>query len=276
MGKNEVVKQEQKSFSAVLTDALMDVSGVLPGDFNIPRFVQNSVALLNENTQLAEFARKNGTTQIKQGLLKGAYLGLDAMNKECYLIPYGNTLSFMIDYRGNVKLAKKYSIRPILDIYAKVVRDGDDFEEVINNGIATINFKPLPFNNAGIIGAFAVCVYEDGGLMYEAMSLVDLENTRKSSKASNSPAWTRFTREMYKKTVLHRLCKNIELDFGNNEQRKYFMEDMEINTDDRENANTEEFIIEEPIPDKELEKTETVENNEIIEQADVEDWQKES
>ena len=51
---------------------------------------------------------------------------------------------------------------------------------------------------------------------------------------------------------------------------------MEISTDDKENANTEEFIIEEPIPEKEVEKIETVENSEIIEQADCEDWQKES
>ena len=36
------------------------------------------------------------------------------------------------------------------------------------------------------------------------------------------------------------------------------------------------FIIEEPVPDKELEKTQTVEYNEIIEQPDCEDWQKES
>ena len=215
--------------------------------------------------------KKNGTGQIKQGLLKGAYLGLDAMNKECYLIPYGNILSFMIDYRGNVKLAKKYSIRPILDIYAKIVRLGDDFEEVINNGVASINFKPLPFNNTGIIGAFAVCVYEDGGLMYETMSLTDLENTRKSSKASNSPAWTRFTGEMYKKTVLHRLCKNIELEFGNNEQRKYFMEDMEIDTVSIENANSEEFVVDEPVSEKEKEVIETV-DSEVVDEG----WQKES
>ena len=76
---------------------------------------------------------------------------------------------------------------------------------------------------------------------------------------------------------LTRLNENIDYYLKeNNEQRKYFMEDMEISTDGVENANSEEFIIEEPIPEKELEKTETVENNEIIEQADVEDWQKES
>ena len=95
MGK-ELVEQKNKPFSTELTDTLMEMANVLPIDFNVPRFLQNSVALLNDNTQLAEFAKKNGVKQIKLGLLKGAVLGLDAMNKECYLIPYGNTLNFMM------------------------------------------------------------------------------------------------------------------------------------------------------------------------------------
>ena len=155
----------------------------------------------------------------------------------------------MIDYRGNVKLAKKYSIRPIKDIYAKLVRKGDEFEEVIVNGEPSLNFKPLPFNNNEIIGAFAVCLYKDGGMVYDTMSLEDLENTRKSSKASNSPAWKNFTGEMYKKTVLHRLCKHIELEFDNANQRELFAEDVAIETDTQkiveqeieENANQVDF-----------------------------------
>ena len=71
------------------------------------------------------------------------------------------------------------------------------------------------------------------------MSLADLENTRKSSKASNSPAWKNFTGEMYKKTVLHRLCKHIELDFENPTQQSNFMAGMEIETDVSEIAHRE-------------------------------------
>lgn len=245
---NELAKKD--TFSTQLTTSLVEVKEALPQDFNISRFVQNAVALLNENTQLMDFAKKHGTGQIKQGLMKGAYLGLDAMNKECYLIPYGSQLNFMIDYRGNVKLAKKYSIRPIKDIYAKLVREGDDFEETIINGEPSVNFKPKAFNDGKIVGAFAVCLFADGGMVYDTMSLADLENTRKSSKASNSPAWKNFTGEMYKKTVLHRLCKHIELEFDNPRQNELFVEDVAIETDTQaivemeieENANAEEFI----------------------------------
>lgn len=236
---------EKQSFSVALTNKLDSVSEALPKDFNKARFVQNALALVNDNPAIAKY----GQTKIMAGLLKGAYLGLDFYSKECYLVPYGNDLNYQTDYRGAKKLAKKYSIRPIKDIYAKLVREGDEFEEVIVNGEQGINFKPKAFNDGKIIGAFAVCLYADGGMQYDTMSLADLENTRKSSKASNSPAWKNFTGEMYKKTVLHRLCKHIELDFENPTQQNAFMAGMEIETDTEkiveaeiiENANTVDF-----------------------------------
>ena len=238
-------KENNSNFSIVLTDKLDSVSDALPKDFNKARFVQNALALVNENPNIAKY----GQQKIMAGLLKGAYLGLDFYSKECYLVPYGNDLNYQTDYRGAKKLAKKYSIRPIKDIYAKLVHEGDLFEEKIIGGEQSFDFKPKPFNDGKIIGAFAVVLYTDGGMAYDTMSLADLENTRKASKASNSPAWKNFTGEMYKKTVLHRLCKHIELDFENPTQQNMFLSGMEIETDQQkiaeneiaENANSVDF-----------------------------------
>lgn len=242
---------ENQSFSGCLMENLTRVEDALPKGFNKARFVQNCVALLNDNPQLQKYNRN----QIVSGLLKGSYLGLDFYSKECYLVPYGNQLNYQTDYRGAKKLAKKYSIRPIKDIYAKLIREGDEFEEMILNGEPSFNFKPKFLNDGKIIGAFAVVLYQDGGIGYDVMSLSELENTRKHSKASNSPAWKDFTGEMYKKTVLHRLCKHIELDFENPTQRSLFTAGMEVETDVAEqvrndiesNANKEEFIIDDAI-----------------------------
>lgn len=254
MATNNEVALKQKTFDIALMEKLDSVNEALPRDFNKQRFVQNALALIHDNPKLMEYKQN----EIMTGLLKGAYLGLDFYSKECYLIPYGDQLNYQTDYRGAKKLAKKYSIRPIKDIYAKLVREGDEFEETIVNGEQGINFKPKPFNDGKIIGAFAVCLFVDSGLVYDTMSLTDLENTRKSSKASNSPAWKNFTGEMYKKTVLHRLCKHIELDFENPTQQNAFMAGMEIETDTQkiveaeivENANQIPFeseeIIDEP------------------------------
>ena len=252
---NEVATKD--SFTVALTDKLNEVSDALPRDLNVPRFIQNAIAVTQGNETLMNFAKKNsdGGRQILNGMMKGAYLGLDFANSESYLIPYGNKLDFMISYRGNIKLCKKYSIRKIKDIYAKLVREGDFFEEVITNGEPSINFKPKPFNDGEIQGAFAVCLFEDGGMIYDTMSVADLENTRKQSKSKNSPAWSSFKGQMYLKVVLKRLCKHIEIDFDNINQTQVFQEDMAVETNIEEqvaseiseNANSEEFVVAEDV-----------------------------
>lgn len=204
-------------FSEQLTDKLVAVEKALPKDFNRDRFVQNCLTIMNENPELAKINK----AEVIQGLCKAAYLGLDFMNKECYLIPYGNSVQFQTDYKGEKKFVKSYAIRPIKDIYAKVVREGDFFEERILNGQPSVDFKPKPFNNGDIIGAFAVVLYRDGGMEYETMSTQDINSVRNNySKASNSKAWKYSFDEMAKKTVLRRLCKHIETDFESIDARQ--------------------------------------------------------
>ena len=247
---NEVTTAKPK-FSVALTEELNMQRDALPRDFNITRFVNNSIALLNGNETLAKFAKQYGTEQIKMGLIRGAYLGLDAMNNEMYLVPYGSTINFMPSYIGMQKLCMKYSTRPIKTIYAKVVREGDDFEETIVNGEPSVTFKPKAFNTGKIVGAFAVCLYADGGMVYEVMSLQELEQCRKSSKAKNSPAWDRFTQMMYRKTVLRRLAKSIPLDMDD-KLADAMNAGLEIETDPAkiaeretaENGNSEELVVE--------------------------------
>ena len=50
-------------------------------------------------------------------------------------------------------------------------------------------------------------------------------------KQKSGAVWNQWTEQMYLKTILHRLCKKIEIDFDNAEQQKYFNEEMEIETD---------------------------------------------
>ena len=250
-GKAEVAKKD--AFSTALMESLNEQKAALPSDFNVTRFVQNSVALLNGNEVLMDFAKKNptGMAQIKAGLMRGAFLGLDALNQEMYLVPYGSTLNFMASYKGMKKMAIKYATRPIKDIYAKVVREGDEFEEVIIGGEPSINFKPKPFNNAAIIGAFAVCRFVDGGMQYEVMNRDDIERCRKSSKAKNGPAWNGFWDQMALKTVIRRLTKNLPIDMDAR-AKEMFEAGTEMETDEKEladreiaeNGNSEELVVE--------------------------------
>lgn len=209
--------------ATVLTDelALPSISDALPKDFNKARFVQNAVALIQENKDLAKYPQ----AKLVPGLLKGAYLGLDFFNKECYLIPYGQDLQFQIDYKGMVKLTKKYSVRPVDEIFARIVRDGDEFTEEVKDNEPVINFKPKSFNNGKIIGAFAVCRYKDGGAKVEVMSIEQLDAAKRLSKAQTGTAWKYFSEEMYKKTVIRRLCKGIPIELETRQQEALMQDD---------------------------------------------------
>lgn len=200
----------------------------MPQGFNKTRFIQNSMAVLLDTKGIDACE----PSSVVRTLIKGAFLGLDFFNRECYAIPYGNSMQFQTDYKGEIKLAKKYSTNPIKDIFAKVVREGDEFSEEIVAGQQSINFKPKPFNDGEIIGAFAVVLYKDGSMMYDTMSKEEIETTRKTySKQPNGKMWDKSTGEAYKKTVLRRLLKYIDVHFETVAQKETFdaASDMDFN-----------------------------------------------
>lgn len=233
-----VAEQHLRSVNAKLQGLVNNKIDAFPEGFNETRFMQNCMAVLPDVKDI----EKVDPTSIARTMIKGGFLGLDFFNGECYAIAYWNKkknqhdLKFQTDYKGEVKLARKYSVKPIRNIYAKVVRENDLFEEKIIENHQYINFKPLPFNDGEIIGAFAVVEYTDESISYETMSRKAIEEVRNEySKAADSKAWTKSFGEMCKKTVLRRLCKNIELDFKNAEQIAAFEDgsDFDVKSDNK-------------------------------------------
>ena len=215
---SQYLEKIQNAIMAQLTEKL----SAMPEGFNKDRFTLNCVTLIRD--MLKDKKKRDNLSGISAEsialcMIKGAFLGLDFMSGECYAIPYGGEMSFQTDYKGELKICKKHSINPIKDIFAKLVREGDIYEEIVEDGKQNIIFKPLPFNDAPSVGAFAVVTYKDGSMMYESMSAKEIENIRQTySKAKDGDAWKKSTGEMYKKTVLRRLSKFIEKDFDKVEQ----------------------------------------------------------
>ena len=241
-----------------LNSSLEKQVAALPKEFNKQRFMQNCMTVLQDGQ--ADFSKCEASTVVRT-LLKGAFLGLDFFNGECYAIPYGGSCQFQTDYKGEIKLCKRYSSNPIKDIYAKVVREGDEFVENIENGNQTVSFKPQAFNDGQIIGAFAVCLYKDGSMIYDTMSKSEIEHTRQTfSKAANSKAWKDSYGEMCKKTVLRRLCKLIDLNFDTAEAMQAFDDGSAFDVKNPKPAE----------PEKAVDVFATVEATEIKEVKDAE------
>lgn len=219
---NMTQKQYLEAVRDKLLNSLTERAKALPPGFNKDRFTMNCVQVIQD--MLADKDGKKrliecSVDSIVMAFMKGALLDLNFFNGECYIIPYGGAANFQTNYKGEIKLCKKYSKNKIRDIYAKNVREGDFFEECIEGGHQTVTWKPIPFNDGKIIGSFAVVLYEDGSMIYDTMSAAMIEKTRADySKMPNSPAWKKSPGEMYKKTVLRRLTKLVDIDFANFEQ----------------------------------------------------------
>jgi recombination protein RecT len=256
-----------------LKNELESKAMALPDNFNKMRFVQNCLTVLKETKNI----EKIDPISIVTALLKGAFLNLDFFHGECYAIPYSGVMNFQTDYKGEKKLCEKYSERKIKDIYAKLVRVGDEFIETVKEGRQVVNFNPKSFSDEKIIGCFAIVYYEDGGMSYETMSTQEIEEikkrySKKDKEGNYSPAWRYSIGEMYKKTVMRRLCKTIPLNFDNKEQVEAYREGAEhtFKKDILDIRPAVENVFEQK---KEIiiEKTEQVSNEVVIDKESNED-----
>lgn len=240
-------KEWELAIKEALDSELMANAKALPAGFRKERFVLNAITVVSDH---AKDFRQINRNSIVLCLAKGAYLGLDFLNGECYAIPYSGVANFQTDYKGEIKLAKKYSRKKITDIYAKNVRKGDEFEEVIRDGHQSINFKPVPFSDEEIVGSFAVVLYEDGSMIYDTMSIKEIERTRTVySKAKNSQAWRESAGEMYKKTVLRRLLKLVDLEFDTKEQIEAFQDGSGMEFESQKQQRVPQDVINDAVID---------------------------
>lgn len=221
-GQAQPQEYDDKGFTRAVQSTLKAIlekkQKALPKSLNTERFEMNCVQMLTD--AMKDYKTRQRWLQCKPAtvamtMAKAAFLDLDFFNGECYAIPYGTDVQFQTDYKGEIKLIKKYSRNPIRDVYAKLVREGDTFEVSIIDGVQHLAYKPDPFSQKNIKGAFAVIFYKDGSMIYDTMGVEEIEKIRNTySKAKDSQAWRNSYGEMCKKTVLRRICKLVDLDFN--------------------------------------------------------------
>ena len=75
-----------------LLQQLTENKGALPKGFNQDRFILNSITVIRDmlrDSKKKKQLQEIDYTSIPICLAKGAFLGLDFFNGECYAIPYG-------------------------------------------------------------------------------------------------------------------------------------------------------------------------------------------
>lgn len=186
-----------------------EIKAALPGHIKVEYFKRNVLTAVQEVPQLLNCDNRSLwhaiMTSAQLGLVVGAALG------QAYILPFnvkgrGLMAQFIAGYKGYIQLARNSG--EVKDLYAHVVYEGDEFDYRLGLNRDLVHQPCLdPKNRGKIVRAYAIANHRDGGVTMEVMDIDELEKVRAASKAPDSPAWKKWTEEMYRKTVLRRIAK---------------------------------------------------------------------
>ena len=228
--KKELRIKDQQALSKYFVGAL-DAVANLPSHVDKQRLALNFVSLIQDKPELSEY----GADVIAPIVVRSAKDNLDVLNQEVYIYKgYGGKLTYTPSYKGLRKMAIERSVKPVKQIIAKVIYEGDELSEEFVNGEAHLHYKSTFGAKRNPIGCFAICTFKDGTEIYETMTKEETDAVK--AKSRNSGAWKDFETEMMKKAVTRRLCKQLTLNFNDNEQAETFSGADEMIDDPKEQA----------------------------------------
>lgn len=147
-------------------------------------------------------------------LIACAQLGLEpgGIKGEAYIVPYRDTATFQLGYRGILALAHRSPL--IRKLSANVVYERDHFELDIGTESRIVHRPELDEERGEVIGAYAYAVLPHDELDIEWMSRADLDKVKASAQGtdrSDSP-WRLWEDQMFRKSPVRRLGKRLPLD----------------------------------------------------------------
>jgi len=178
---------------------------VLPKHLTADRMARVACTAILKTPKLAQCR----TESLLQALMLCSQAGLEPDGRNAHLIPYGDIVQVIFDWKGLVALARRNGVQ---NIAADVVCENDTFE-FFRDGDG-LKFKHV-INYRQPRGAMfaAFCIWKDGEQFDgEVMTKDEIDGIRKRSKASGSGPWVTDYNEMAKKTVVRRSSKKWPLD----------------------------------------------------------------
>lgn len=209
---------------------------VLPKICTPDRFARVALTCLRKNQKLCDAIQtKDGKYSVAEAFMKCAELGIEPDGRRAYLIPYGNNITLIIDYKGIAELAMRSGF--IANIHADKICENDDF--VYNMGVIEKHLIDFKKERGTPYAYYAVVTFKDGSKKYEVMSKKEIDSIKERSSAWG--AWLKYKKicpwntdydEMAKKTVFKRLAKWIPqspelqnaIDIDNQEYTSYKQE----------------------------------------------------
>lgn len=198
--------ENKKDIRALIqSQAVKDqIAMVLPKHLTAERMARVACTAIVKTPKLAQCRPES----LLQALMLCSQAGLEPDGRNAHLIPYGDQVQVIFDYKGLVALAERNGVECI---YADRVCDADNFEAWVQEGEKKLEHKVNWRKARGEAYAYYASCRRNNRLDYEVMTREEIDAIRKRSKASNSGPWVTDYDEMAKKTVLRRMSKRWDL-----------------------------------------------------------------
>lgn len=197
----EVAQANSGSLKKTLKSELFSksIAVFFESEKNRKRFVQAAVNAITRTPALAKCSKMS----FFGSLIQLAQFGLNVDGRNAHLIPYKDTCTLIIDYKGMITLA--YRCPDVAKVEAFAVCKNDIFRLVDGEVHWEVD---NPFSDRGdVVGYYAMCQFKNGVKKFEIMSKAEVDAVRKRSRAANNGPWVTDYNEMAKKTVFKRLSK---------------------------------------------------------------------
>lgn len=178
---------------------------VLPKHLSADRMARVACTAILKTPKLTQCKPES----LLQALMLCSQAGLEPDGRNAHLIPYGDQVQVIFDWKGLVSLARRNGIE---NIAAEIVCDNDTFEWY--RDADGLHFKHLVDWRKPRGEMFAAyCIWKDSNQFDgEVMTRDEVEGIRKRSRAGNSGPWVTDFNEMAKKTAIRRASKKWPLE----------------------------------------------------------------
>ena len=214
---NKLMEQQDKARFSHIQKNVQGALALMPDLINQSEANRLTMNMWSAAVDAAKDAKnfqwtQDGIRQFITQTIKYVALGLDAVNREVYVYPYGNLMTVTPSSHGILKLIKEHAIGvPIKDMLVFVVREGEEFNVTYGARSDEWEYKNKMFSDGKPLGYVTVLVYEDGTSRVMEHTLEDIARRRKASKAPNSPAWTQWETEMAKAKAIKRHARTVNI-----------------------------------------------------------------
>lgn len=205
--KAVVVQKKYNYVQEMFSKYKGDVANILPSHLTPERIIHLALSEFRRNDKLHNCDPRSFVNAVFMASRIGLEIGVLGL---AHIVPYGTECQLIPGYKGLIDLAMRDG--KVRQIYARCVYEKDEFDYISGTEERIIHKPCLEQERGNLRLVYAVAIFHDGHALHEVMTRADVEHVRKSSKGYRpgyDTPWVTHEAEMWKKTVIRRICKTL-------------------------------------------------------------------